>query len=71
MHIFQRGVNQSLVIGQDMVITVLDIQPHCVRLGITDPDAIPPYWEETLYLDGVEADAECVLELAGSRNSSW
>lgn len=50
MHIFQRGVNQSLIIGRDMVVTVLEIQPTYVRLGITDPHTVPAYREETLYL---------------------
>jgi carbon storage regulator CsrA len=63
MHLFQRGVNESLVIGRDLVVTVLEIQPTCVRLGITDPNSFPEYWEETLYLvdddeDG-DAEAEC------------
>lgn len=49
MQVFQRGVNESLVIGQDMVITVLDIQPHCVRIAVQNPEAFPAYYEKTLY----------------------
>ena len=52
MQIFQRGVNESLKIGCDVVVTVLEIQPDCVRLGIKNPKATPAYWEETIFIDG-------------------
>jgi len=61
MQIFQRGVNESLVIGCDVVVTVLNIQPSCVRLGIHDPNSFPAYWEETLFLEddgGLDAAEE-------------
>jgi carbon storage regulator CsrA len=60
MRIFQCGINGSLMIGRDTVVTVLEIQSNSVRLGINDPNAIPSYWEETLYLenDDGESDAE-------------
>ncbi len=54
MQVFQRGVNESLVIDQDVIITVLDIQPHCVRIGVRNPDACPAYYEKTLYFDNGE-----------------
>jgi carbon storage regulator CsrA len=59
MHIFQRGVDESLVIGDDVTVTVLDVQPDSVRLGINDPNQFPAYWEETLYFNtpaGEETD---------------
>ncbi len=56
MQVFQRGVNESLVIGREVVITVLDIQPHCVRIGVRDPEASPSYYEETLFLDDRDDD---------------
>lgn len=52
MHIFQRGVNESLMIGPKVVVTVLEITPHCVRLAVEDPDGTPSYREETIYLEG-------------------
>jgi carbon storage regulator CsrA len=58
MQIFQRGVNESLKIGRDMVVTVLEIQPSWVRLGIEDPTSDPAYWEETLFIDEDGGDAE-------------
>jgi sRNA-binding carbon storage regulator CsrA len=59
MQVFQRGVDESLILNcedGDMKITVLEILPTCVRLGITDPNNFPEYWEETLHL--CDADAE-------------
>jgi carbon storage regulator CsrA len=51
MQVFQRGVNESLMIGTNVVITVLEITPHCVRIAVEDPDGTPPYREETVYLE--------------------
>ena len=62
MQVFQRGVDESLVIGGDVVVTVLEVQPGAVRLGISDPSNIPSYWEETLVLDEAE-DEGSSLEL--------
>lgn len=64
MQVFQRGVDESLVIGEEYVITVLEILPNCVRLGITDPNSIPEYWEETLYLGGADEEEGSSLDLA-------
>lgn len=50
MQVISRGVDESLVIG-DMVVTVLEVHSTHVRLGISDPEAVPPYWEETLYVE--------------------
>lgn len=56
MQVISRGVDESLVIGE-MIVTVLEVQSTHVRLGISDPEAIPPYWEETLYVeDACEAE---------------
>jgi carbon storage regulator CsrA len=63
MRIFQRGINESLVIGRDVVVTVLEIQPTWVRLSIENPHALPSYREETLYLaDDGDDDAETGIE---------
>lgn len=64
MQVFQRRVSESLVIGQDIVVTVLEIHPDWVRLGISDPNSCPDYWEETLYLETFEdIDEGSSLEL--------
>jgi carbon storage regulator CsrA len=56
MQILQRGINQSVVIGEDLVVTVLEIQPSFVRLGINDPNSNPAYREETLFVNDDEDD---------------
>lgn len=67
MQIFQRGINQSVVIGQDMVVTVLEIQSTFVRIGITDPHSDPVYWEETLF---VNEDADFLAEEDGDTDAT-
>lgn len=54
MRVFLRGVNEGLVIDHEMEVTVLEIQPDHVRLGITSPRETPSYRVETLYLDGFD-----------------
>lgn len=56
MHIFQQGVNESLMIGTNVVVTVLEITPCCVRLAVRNPEATPSYREETIYLDSDDED---------------
>lgn len=51
MRIYQRGVDESLMIGEDVVVTVVEVLPDGVRLGISDPHSIPSYWEETVFLE--------------------
>ncbi len=41
MLVLTRKVNESLVIGEDVVITVVDIKGDKVRLGIEAPKEIP------------------------------
>lgn len=64
MREFLRGVNQSLIIDQEVEVTVLEIQEHCVRLGINAPNEFPSYWEETLFLEGPDVGSD--LEFAES-----
>ncbi len=79
MQVFQRGVNESLMIGEDVVVTVLEIQPHCVRIAVENPEATPAYREETLYFDqggsvmttGSVNNLEPSLVLTGTRYLGW
>lgn len=64
MQIFVRGVDESLVIGDGVTVTVLEIQPHCVRVGIQDQNATPSYWEETLFVESGDESADVEFELA-------
>lgn len=64
MRIYTRGENQSLLINREITVTVLDIFPDHVRIGIAAPRNEPSYWEADLYLPD-EADAEAIeLELS-------
>ena len=58
MQICTRQVNEGLVIGDDIHVTVLDIHNDHVRLGISSPHEFPSYWEQTLYIEEGEQDAD-------------
>ena len=46
MLVLSRQLDQSIVIGDDIVITVVDIRGDKVRLGIAAPNSIPVHrWE--------------------------
>lgn len=57
MRVFQRGVDESLMIGDEVVVTVLEVLHDSVRLGICDPSNTPEYWEETLFVEGLTIDS--------------
>ena len=46
MLVLSRRADESLYIGDDIKITVLDIRGGQVRIGITAPDAIKVHREE-------------------------
>lgn len=50
MQIISRSVNEGLVIGDDVRVTVLEVQGRQVRLGIETPKRAPFYREEVLDL---------------------
>jgi|GEM_PF-672028 carbon storage regulator CsrA len=56
MQMITRRVNESLVIGSDIHVTVLDICKNFVRLAISSPKHDPQYWEQTLYWDDAQED---------------
>jgi carbon storage regulator len=60
MRVYTRGVDEGLVIGNNVQVNVLEVQTDCVRLAIIDPDASPAYREEVLYLPSEnEDDDDC------------
>ena len=48
MLVLTRRKNQSIVIGDDIVITVLEVQGDNIRLGISAPRHVQVYREELL-----------------------
>lgn len=48
MLVLTRRKNQSIVIGTDIVITVLEVKGDQIRLGITAPREVEVYREELL-----------------------
>ncbi len=48
-HFIWRGEEEGVVIDDSVTVTVLEIDPEWVRLGINSPDSVPPYQEEIVY----------------------
>jgi carbon storage regulator len=46
MLVLTRKSSQSIVIGDDIVITILEIRGDQIRVGITAPREVPVYREE-------------------------
>lgn len=49
MLILNRNINGSVMIGDDIVVTVLDVQGNQVKIGVTAPKDIAVHREE-IYL---------------------
>ena len=70
MNVYSCGVNEGLMIGDNLQVTVLEIKNDEVRIGITSSDGEERYWEETLYLgqkeepcDSWQIDSQLELQL--------
>ena len=48
MLVLTRRKNQSIVIGDDIIVTVLEVKGDQIRLGITAPRHVQVYREELL-----------------------
>ena len=48
MLVLTRRKNQSIVIGDEIVVTVLEVKGDQIRLGITAPREVQVYREELL-----------------------
>ncbi|MBX3422584.1 MAG: carbon storage regulator CsrA [Pirellulaceae bacterium] len=46
MLVLSRHIDESIMIGDDVVVTVVDIRGDKVRLGIEAPQAIPVHRQE-------------------------
>ncbi len=56
MRVYSREVEQGLVIGSDVRVTVLEIGEDFVRLGIEHGEDEPGYREEIVRFDSAEVD---------------
>ncbi len=61
MRTFFRQVNEGLVIGNNIQVTVLEIQDDHVHLAFSSDDD-NGYWEEKLFFENSEATAELQLQ---------
>lgn len=55
MLVLTRHANQSIMIGQDVVVTVLEVRGDQVRLGISAPRSIDVHREEVFVAKKEEA----------------
>ena len=68
MKVISRRENESLVIGEDISVTVLEVHADRVRLAISSPRSNPSYREETLFCTP-QAESEEVVELVVNSGS--
>ena len=54
-----RKVNESLIIGNDIEVTILEIKGDQVKIGISAPKTVPIYRKE-IYLQIQESNKEAV-----------
>ncbi len=66
MLVLTRRKNQSIVIGDQIVVTVLEVKGDQIRLGITAPRDVQVYREELL-ADLTEANKSAVLDEAAGQ----
>ena len=58
MLVLTRRTNQSIMIGRDVVVTVLEVRGEQVRLGIEAPREVDVHREEVFDALNKEADAK-------------
>jgi carbon storage regulator len=76
--VLTRRANQSIMIGDDVVVTVLDVRGDQVRIGIKAPRSVDVHREEVyiaLQRDAAreanaEADEEQVIDLSDDHASA-
>ncbi len=70
-----RKVNESIMLGNDIEITLLEIKGDQVKIGISAPKSVPIYRKE-IYLQiqeenrqaGQEVDVEALKNVFGGKN---
>lgn len=59
-----RKLNESIMVGNDVEITILEIKGDQVKIGIQAPKTVPVYRKE-IYLQIQEANKEAATSEAG------
>ena len=63
MLVLTRKTNQSIMIGDDVEVTVLAVSRDKIRLGITAPRDVPVFRKEVyLSIKGEKADSDAASE---------
>ncbi len=57
-----RKVNESIVIGNDVEVTILEIKGDQIKIGVNAPKSVPIYRKE-LYLQIQEENKQAVAEV--------
>jgi len=58
MQVISRAENESIQLGEQLTVTVVEVHDEYVRLGITSTNGELNYWEETVYLQPQEAELQ-------------
>ncbi|HUG84604.1 MAG TPA: carbon storage regulator CsrA [Euzebya sp.] len=65
MLVLTRRANESIMIGDDIVITVLDVRGDQIRIGIRAPRSVPVHREE-VYAELQQANQDAASPSAGA-----
>lgn len=57
-----RKVNESIMIGNNIEITILEVKGDQIKIGINAPKSVPIYRKE-IYLQITEANKEATAEM--------
>ncbi len=73
MLLLSRKCRQSIVINDDIVVTVLSVERNRVRLGIRAPGCVPVFRQEVVerkIAAGEIEPPECLVEASGPMQSA-